>query len=131
MDRYKLYDQIHAADDQLTREHLLGFVRSFVKSQKRDRWVGLVQGPLSKAYKHSAKLLSDLSFDKAIRIKSPDAISPFREGVYWEFDEQGFVISPEEAFVLGANRDAIYSMSNGELALFFSHEGDVYLFDNQ
>jgi hypothetical protein len=107
-------------------EHTSRFVTAFVTPAKRGRWQWLLASRPRRVGRDSHKLHSDL--DR--RTCQPGKWLPsefHRDGVYYGFADAPRLLPA--AMVAGAvgTGDAILSLVPGELAVYFFHEGEVWL----
>jgi hypothetical protein len=107
--------------------HLSSFVRSFVLSSRRDRWLDFLLNHRDKAFRNSSKLRSAIDQRYCKRVESIDGIELDTEGVFYNFYDSPILLPLSEALKDGDRRDAIFSIVPGELAIFFFHEGEMWL----
>jgi hypothetical protein len=115
-----------AAEEAVWLDHASRFVAAFVTPAKRERWLWLLTTRPRRIYHDSHKLHSDLDRRtcRPVRWLPREA---HRDGVYYGFADVPRLL-PASA-VAGAvwTGDAILSLVPGELAVYFFHEGEVWL----
>lgn len=107
--------------------HLGAFVRSFVVSARRDRWLDLLLNRSDRTYQNSSKLYLALDQRYCKRVESIGDIEPDRKGVFFGFSGNPTVMTLSEALKIGDGRDSIFSVVPGALAIHFFHEGEIWL----
>ncbi len=128
MDRYEIYDQAKPCKKAIADLHLLSFFKAFMPKQRNKHWIYLAQKQSKRAYRDSHKLEHLLDFNFAKEIKDESILPKETQGIYWDFQEQPIYVKIEEAFTLGYYEDGIFSIEAGKKAIFFYHEGGMWLF---
>lgn len=115
--------------------HLEKFVESFVRKSRRERWLYyLLEKPekvmdleMMRFYGHRNEITTEF-------VKSEDLSKVFGnnfekvKGIYFDdFDCKPELLTLSQAFENGNGREAIFSVKAGELALFFTHEYEIFL----
>jgi len=121
-----------SCDETILNQHLEKFVSSFVFPNRQEKWKHLFLKNRKRSYKNSSKLESHLTRQFCFLLKSEELhINIETRGVYYNFRDSSFSISLKDALILGDYQDAIFSIIPGELALYFSHEGRIWLCRNK
>ena len=126
--------QAQSVESEIWRQHLTGFIDSFIKKNRKDRWRFMLLKPSVKTSRTSHKLFDDIDRSKSIELKYPYALptaAKFVQGVYDDFSGHAIYLTYEEAMIVAPNTDGIYSMIAGQFSMFWFHEGDVFLFDTR
>ena len=113
----------------IIEEHIEKLVDSFVLKNRRERWHFLFKRNDIKTYHNSHKLFNDLSPDYRKRDDELKTIV--------NLDVQGFIydIGREKPRIGNLKQmlkeytcfDAIFSIIPGKLAIFFFHEGEIFV----
>jgi len=110
-------------------EHIEKFVDSFVLKQRRERWHFLFKKNDTKTYHSSYKLLKDLSPEYRVRddqLKTIDNIEV--QGVIYDIGrEKPRIDNLKQVLKEHTYFDAIFSIIPGKLAIFFFHEGEIFV----
>ena len=128
MDRYEIFEQAKECEKELADYHLVSFFKSFMPKQRNERWIYLSKKQSPRAYRDSHKLEHLLDFGFSKEIDSETVLSKYKTGVFWDFKDKPIIVSPEDAFILSYYQDGIYSIEPGKKAVFFFHEGGIWLF---
>jgi hypothetical protein len=114
------------ADEELWQKHVEGFVTAFIVPAKRERWLELLTRRPRRIGRDSHKMHSDL--DRRTCCKFGSVVPPALkgDGLFYGFHDVPRVVSVELAAQLTWS-DAILSLVPGKLALYFFHEGEVWL----
>jgi len=107
--------------------HLSSFVKSFVEKKRQERWLHFLCKRPKQTYKNSANLLNHLDERFYKEVDEIDNIPNNGKGVFFDFYNPPKIIDFKEAFEEGVNEDAIFSYKPGELAVYFFHEGWIFL----
>jgi hypothetical protein len=104
---------------------LRGFAAAFVVPAKRERWRELLTRRPRRIGGDSHKLHSDL--DR--RVAQPVTVLPAidQDGLFYAFSDAPRVVPAASAALVAGSGDAIFSLIPGELAVYFFHEGEVWL----
>jgi hypothetical protein len=108
--------------------HASAFVSAFVIPAKRDRWDWLLTKGPRKVGRDSHKLHSDLDRRTCRRVTALPA--EFRRGgggLFYDFYGAPKVVLSDEVHRAIGGRDAIFSLVPGKLAVYFFHEGELWL----
>jgi hypothetical protein len=116
------------ADEALWQKHVDGFV-TFIASAKKERWHEQLTKRPRRIFQHSHKLHSDLDrrVCKNVGQWLTEDMKLKGEGVYYDFYNPPRVVPVELLLNRNVLGDAIYSLIPGELAIYFFHEGEVWL----
>ncbi len=128
IDRYEIFEKAIDSSSEEADKHLIEFFKAFMPKQRNERWIHLAKKRSSRAHRDSHKLSGLLNFGLATKITNASNLGKYSDGVYWDFIDNPIITTPREAFVLGDYQDGIYSLIPGKLAIFFFHEGDIWLF---
>jgi hypothetical protein len=121
-----------SCDETILNQHLEKFVTSFIFPNRREKWKHLFLKNGKRSYKNSSKLESHLTRQFCFLLKKEELdINIETKGVFYDFRYSSFFISLKDALILGDYQDAIFSIIPGELALYFSHEGRIWLCQNK
>jgi len=129
--RAEILEQARSVEPEIWRQHLTGFIDSFIKKDRRDRWRFLLLNPSVKTSRASHKLYSDIDRSKSTGLVYPFALpsaTRVARGVYDDLQGAPKYLTYDEATIVAPNTDGIYSFIAGELAMFWFHEGEVFLF---
>lgn len=121
--------------DQEAKVHLEKFIKSFIQKERAERWnYFLIEKPEKAGDREMMKFYGHRNEKTTSYIKQGDFSSIFGKnyenvkGMYFDdFDTKAENLSLSEAVEKGSGREAIFSIKAGELALFFTHEYDVFL----
>ncbi len=117
-----------SCDETVLKQHLEKFISSFIFPDHREKWKHLFLKNRKRAYKNSSKLESHLTKQFCFLLKKEDLhINIEAKGVFYDFIEPSLFITLNDALIVGDYQDAIFSIIPGELALYFSHEGRLWL----
>ena len=116
------------ADEAVWLRHIMGFVTAFVTPSKKERWLDLLSRRPRKILGHSHKLHSALD-RRTCHVVGKETVADLRGiGVFYDFHADGPRMVPADLAVDAAEAgDAIFSLVPGELAVYFFHEGEVWL----
>jgi hypothetical protein len=106
--------------------HAAGFAATFVGPAKRERWAELLARRPRRIGRNSHKLHADLD-RRVCRPVSDWPTSLHPDGVFYGFFDSPQVVPAALAEAAAGGGDAIFSMVPGELALYFFHEGEIWL----
>jgi hypothetical protein len=116
-----------AADEALWLRHAEGFAAAFVVPAKRERWRELLTRRPRRIGENSHKLHADLD-RRTCRLAGEAPPAGLRgEGLFYGFGDGPRVVPADLAAAAAGGRDAIFSLVPGELALYFFHEGEVWV----
>jgi hypothetical protein len=106
--------------------HAAGFVAAFVTPAKRERWADLLTRRPRRILRESHKLHADLDRRYCHTVdRLPPSVRG--SGLFYEFFDVPRVVPVEAVEASAGAGDAIYSIVPGELAVYFFHEGEVWL----
>jgi hypothetical protein len=116
-----------AADESVWTRHAAGFAAAFVVPAKRERWLELLTRRPRRVSRDSHKLHADLD-RRTCRLAGAAPPAGLRgEGVFYGFGDAPRVVPTDLAAAAAGGGDAIFSLAPGELALYFFHEGEVWV----
>lgn len=126
LDRWNLLVACPVADEALWQNHVTGFVAAFITPTKRQRWREQLTERPRRIGRHSHKMHSDLDrrVCENVGVRFPEGL--LGEGLYYSFGDPPRIVPVELAANL-TGVDAIYSLVPGKLAVYFFHEGEVWL----
>lgn len=131
-----LNNHLNYVNEEIFKQHMIGFIDNFIISNQKDRWKHLLVKNRKRAWKNAGKLESHLVTKNCTLLKINDLPINFdNKGIYYNFynfyddDKKFLYINNKNAFILGQNEDAIYSIIPGKLVLYFSHiqENKIWL----
>jgi hypothetical protein len=125
--RHELLESCPVAEEAVRLRHATTFVAAFVTPAKRERWLELLTRRPRRLGRDSHKLHSDLDRRtcRCVGATVPDGLHG--EGVFDPFNDTPRIVPADLAPELAGGGDAILSLVPGELALYFFHEGEVWL----
>jgi hypothetical protein len=114
--------------EELAKEHMIAFAHAFVAKEHIARWLHITVEKPAKAYREMVKFEGYLHKNRCRLIKGPD-VFPLslaqkygtQPGVYFDGSGPAVLMSAAEAGM--PQRDAIFSIKPGHLAIFFFHDG--------
>ena len=107
--------------------HLASFVASFVVPPRRERWRHLLLSRGKKAFSTSHKLYDALDRSVCTKLSGDPPVADSQVGVYYDFYEEPEVARFGDIYERSLGTDAIFSATPGKLAVFFFHEGELWL----
>jgi hypothetical protein len=124
--RWEVLEGCPVADEALWLQHAEGFASAFVAPPHRERWQELLARRPRRIHGNSHKLHSALD-RRACRLvpELPGAIRG--DGLFYGFIDLPRVVPAAHAVTAAGGGDAIFSLLPGELAVYFFHEGEVWL----
>jgi hypothetical protein len=123
---WQLLETCPVADESEWLQHVTGFVAAFVVPAKRERWAELLARRPRRIGRHSHKLHSDLDRRTCRQVAElPAAVRG--DGLFYGFFDAPRVVPATSAAVAAGASDAIFSLVPGKLAVFFFHEGEMWL----
>jgi hypothetical protein len=114
------------ADEDLWRKHVEGFVAAFVVPAKRERWLELLTRRPRRIGRDSHKMHSDLDRRTCRNAGWAVPAGLAGDGLFYAFADAPQVVPIDLLRQLQLG-DAILSLVPGKLALYFFHEGEVWL----
>ena len=115
-------------DEATWHAHIDAFISSFVVKDKRARWQHLCLEKPEKAARASHRMYNDLVWAHCSKIEDASAIARrYPRGVYYDFAPEASWLSAEKAFAIGHGSESIFSIRQGEVAIYFWHELEEYL----
>ncbi|HEX9998769.1 MAG TPA: hypothetical protein VGB45_16660 [Abditibacterium sp.] len=122
--RAEILAKYEEVDKETFQSHLSAFAQSFVMKEKKERWMHILLNKPEKARQIGPHIIGDL--DKNLCGSSNrDALAKHKgKGVYYEFSnpQKALWLPIEDALSVGQQFDAIFSIEEGRLAVFFNHE---------
>lgn len=111
------------------REHLDAFVDAFVVRDKKDRWKTLLarRGAKGIAESHKLREALDPRFCTRVTLEDVASLTANRACVFFDFSSDPEETTAKPAIARGKDTDAIASFDAGRLAVYFFHEGEVWL----
>jgi hypothetical protein len=114
--------------EEIAKEHLIAFANSFIAKEHIARWIHITLEKPAKAYREMVKFNQYLNQSKCQLIKGPDVFplslaKKYGPGLGVYFDGTGPAVHMSAAEAGMPERDAIFSIEPGRLAIFFFHEG--------
>ena len=119
-------DACPVADEAAWLEHVTGFTDAFIVAAKRERWLELLTRRPRRIGRQSHKMHTDLDRRRCRNVGWAVPADLKGEGLYYDFAGSPQVVPVELLRQLQLG-DAILSLVPGKLALFFFHEGEVWL----
>jgi hypothetical protein len=114
------------ADEAEWVRHAEGFAVAFVVPARRERWRELLARRPRRIGEDSHKLHSDL--DRRVCRPAPALPATVRgDGLFYGFFDSPRVVPAAQVAAAAGGGDAIFSLVPGELAVYFFHEGEVWL----
>ena len=108
-------------------EALLSFVDAFVISDRKARWRELLSKGGESAFKNRAKLMNAFDPRFCKQVDDIESLDPSIEGVFYDFYSEPRAAKLSDA--IDDVGDSIFVIKPGRLALYFSHETWVWLFE--
>jgi hypothetical protein len=124
--RWQVLEACPVADEAVWVAHAAGFAAAFVVPAKRERWHWLLTTRPRRVGRDSAKLHADLDRRTCRRVEGVPA-TVRGGGVFYGFGDAPRVVPAGQAWLAAGPGDAIFSVVPGGLALYFFHEGEVWL----
>jgi hypothetical protein len=122
-----ILDSATVADDATSTEHFTGFVNAFIENTSRERWLHFLLKRPKQVFRNARKLRGCLDSSRCTPLDDMSIINQSQEGIYYDFFDEPVILTAAEAFVVGPNREGILSLIPGQLAVYFSHEGEILL----
>ncbi|MES2659351.1 MAG: hypothetical protein V4689_12095 [Verrucomicrobiota bacterium] len=123
-ERYDILD--HAP--KIAAEQIHGLLKRFIEhaviKPKRDRWLQLSQNP-KKLYSKFSGLWNSLDTSIAIEVVNLDSL-PDHSYVYYCMDGYGYLLTADQASVVGDAEDGFLFDQESDRVFFLTHEGDYY-----
>ncbi len=114
------------AAEELWLQHAARFAAVFVAPAKRERWSRLLARRPRRIFGDSHKLHTDLD-RRTCRLVADLPAGICGDGLFYGFSDAPRVVPAALAAVAAGGGDAIFSLVPGELAVYFFHEGEVWL----
>ena len=112
----------NAVDKETYQRHLAAFVKSFVVREKRERWTHILLNKPEKARRDGHNIIGDLDRNLC-GLSGISTLAKYKnKGVYYEFSDKALWLPVEDGLSIGQQFDAIFSIEEGKLAVFFNHE---------
>lgn len=125
-DRWEVLVECPLADEAAWLQHATGFAAAFVTPAKRERWAEMLSRRPRRVGRDSHKLHSDLD-RRCCRVVAELPAAIRGSGLFYGFFDAPRVVPVESAAVVAGGGDAIFSLVPGKLAVYFFHEGEVWL----
>jgi hypothetical protein len=125
-DKWDVLTACQIADEPAWLQHVVGFVTAFVIPAKRQRWSEMLTRRPRRIGRDSHKLHSALD-RRCCRVVTELPVAVRGEGLFYGFFDAPRVLLAEHAAVAAGCGDAIFSLVPGKLAVYFFHEGEVWL----
>jgi hypothetical protein len=124
--KWKLLEACPIAEEVDWLQHAAGFAAAFVVPHKRERWTEMLTRRPRRITSDSHKLHGDLERRVCSLV---DELTPaFRgDGLFYDFFDSPRVVPAAKVEVAAGGGDAIFSLIPGKLAVFFFHEGEMWL----
>jgi len=124
--RWDVLEACPVADEALWLRHAEEFAAAFVAPAKRERWRELLTRLPRRIGANSHKLHSDLD-RRVCRLVAELPAAVRGDGLFYAFADRPRVVPAADALLVAGGGDAIFSLVPGELAVYFFHEGEVWL----
>lgn len=125
-DRWEVLEACPVADEAAWLQHAAGFALAFVVSAKRERWTELLAWRPRRIGGDSHKLHSDLD-RRHCRVVAELPAAIRGSGLFYGFFDAPRMVPAESAAMVAGGGDAIFSLVPGKLAVYFFHEGEMWL----
>jgi hypothetical protein len=125
-DRWNVLASFPVADESDWLSHAANFAAAFVAPAKRERWAELLARRPRRVHQNSHKLHSDLDRRTCRSVAELPAVV-CGGGLFYAFADVPRVVPVERAALVADGLDAVYSLVPGKLAVYFFHEGEVWL----
>lgn len=117
------------------KNHLEKFIKSFVRKSRNERWIYyLIEKPEKVSDLEMMRFYGHRNEDTTEYIKREDLPKVFGndfekiKGIYFdEWNCKPEVLTLSQVLENAHGREAIFSVKAGELALFFTHEFEIFL----
>ena len=109
-------------------QHLSAFADAFVVPARRERWKYLLARRRKRAFQDSSKLMNHLEMRLGKQVDGEFELSLDTQGVFYDSYDGPRWMSLEQAQTASQNHDALFSVTPGKLAIYWSHEGWSWLF---
>ena len=126
-DRWEVWDACPPADPADWGRHAAGFVAAFVVPAKRGRWLELLTRRPRRVGRNSHKLLGDLDRRLCASVGEEAPAGLTGDGLFFGFGDAPKVVPAGLAGVVAGGGDGLFSLVPGRLALYFFHEGEVWV----
>jgi hypothetical protein len=124
--KWQLLEACPVADEADWLRHAAGFAAAFVSPPKRERWAEMLARRPQRIGRDSHELHADLDRRTCHRVAELPAVVR-GDGLFYQFFDAPRVVPAAGAAVAAGGSDAIFSLVPGELAVYFFHEGEVWL----
>jgi hypothetical protein len=128
-ERYEILQAAENVEEEIWKDHIGLFIQSFIVSEKRQRWLNLcLEKPnvQDKSHKMHNDLNRNLCVQMGREVKEA-FIKRKGRGIYYEFSGEARWLFPQEALLVGYGQESIFSLHQGEVAVYFWHEMREYL----
>jgi hypothetical protein len=125
-DRWSILEACPVAEEADWHRHATGFAAAFVSPERRARWAELLTRRPRRNSRDSHKLHSHL--DRRFCHPSNHWPADLRgNGLFYDFFEVPRIVPASQAETVAGGGDAIFSLVPGVLAVYFFHEGEIWL----
>ncbi len=125
--RWDIINAASSADESAITEHFTSFVNSFVQKHRRERWLHLLLKRPKQIYGNSHKLHNHLERSRCSQWNNTNPLNPKSKGVFYGFRDEPIILTVADAFLVGTDNDAIFSITPGKSAIYFFHESEIVL----
>lgn len=115
-------------------KHLSAFAKSFIEKEWIERWLHFLLEKPEKAFMELAKFERHRNQRTTNCFQSKSELEELFgkdfekvKGIYFDGFEQAKELSLFDAFENGRSKDAFFSIQAGKLAIFFFHEGEIFI----
>ena len=122
--RYDILDQAPKVSADQIQGLMKRFIEHAVVKPKRDRWLQLSQNP-KKLYAKFTGLWNSLDTSLASEIVDLNSL-PRHSYIYHCMDEHGYLLTAEQASIVGEAEDGFLFDQESDRVLFLTHESDYY-----
>jgi hypothetical protein len=123
---WNVWEACPVAEEADWLRHATGFVTTFVAPDNRQRWAELLTRRPRRIGRDSHKLHSAID-RRCCRVVTELPAAVRGEGLFYGFFDAPRVVPAERAAVAAGGGDAIFSLIPGKLAVYFFHEGEMWL----
>lgn len=123
---FELLEACPIADEAEWLRHAEGFASAFVVPAKQERWAEMLAQRPRRIGRNSHKLHADLN-RKRCQLVSTLPTLVRGSGLFYGFFDAPRIVPASSAAIAAGGGDAIFSLVPGKLAVYFFHEGEVWL----
>lgn len=120
--------------DEKIATHLYDFAKSFIEKDWIERWLHFLLEKPEKAFMELVKFERHRNKKTTSYFQNNTEIEKLLgkdfekvKGIYFDGFDKAEELSLFEAFENGRSKDALFSIQAGQLAIFFFHEGEIFL----